>query len=329
MRALVVGLGSMGRRRARLLKEYFSAELRGVDGRADRREQAQRELGLECRADLDEALEDFSTDCALICTSPLSHAGLIRELLERGLHVFTEINLTSEGYAENTALARKKKLTLFLSSTQLYRGELKWIAKRAEAEKGPLVYRYHVGQYLPDWHPWESIKDYFVGDRRTNGCREIMAIEFPWLERAFGKIRGFKSEARRLTSLPLDFPDCFFISLEHEGGAEGRLMIDLACRRASRRLEIVGEDIYTSWGGTPDTLFDFDTNTGEYKQIETGEEALRDKRYAENIVENAYIDELAAFIKTLGGEEALRHSFEDDERLLGIIDRIEGEALIK
>ena len=258
MKALIVGMGSMGRRRARLLMRFFGAQVCGVDGRPERREQALAELGVVSFDTIDAALADFAPDCALVCTSPLSHAAIITELLERGLNTFTEINLVSDGYERNAALAREKGLELFLSSTQLYRRELAWVRGRVEKARRPLRYRYRVGQYLPDWHPWESFKDFFVGDKRTNGCREIMAIEFPWLERAFGRIMSASSSGATLTDLKLGCPDSYFITLEHEGGAEGQLFIDVVSRKAARSLEIVGEDIYTAWNGSPDGLFDYD-----------------------------------------------------------------------
>ena len=45
----------------------------------------------------------------------------------------------------------------------------------------PVNYIYHIGQYLPDWHPWENYKNFFVGDKRTGGVREIFGIDLPWL----------------------------------------------------------------------------------------------------------------------------------------------------
>lgn len=324
MKALIVGMGSMGRRRARLLTRFFGAEVRGVDAREERREQALCELGVKCYESIDAALAEFSPDCALVCTSPLSHADIITELLEKNLNVFTEINLVSDGYERNAALAREKELVLFLSSTQLYRRELAWVRGRVAEARRPLRYRYRVGQYLPDWHPWESFKDFFVGDKRTNGCREIMAIELPWLERAFGKITSAAASAATLTDLKLGCPDSYFITLAHEGVAEGQLFIDVVSRKAARSLEIVGEDIYTAWNGSPDGLLDYDIRNKADVKIDLYESIERDGRYAENIVENAYVDELAAFIEALGGGKPACHTFEDDARLLGVIDEIEG-----
>ena len=45
----------------------------------------------------------------------------------------------------------------------------------------PLAFTYQVGQYLPDWHPWESYKDFYVSKRATGAYREIVPFELAWL----------------------------------------------------------------------------------------------------------------------------------------------------
>ena len=109
----------------------------------------------------------------LVCTAPLSHAAVIGELLDNDLPVFTELNLVGDGYAENMAKAAAKNLPLFLSSTMLYRRETQYIKQQVQAFGKPVHYIYHIGQYLPDWHPWENYKNFFVGNARTGGVREI------------------------------------------------------------------------------------------------------------------------------------------------------------
>ncbi len=325
MRGIVVGLGSMGKRRIRLMRRFFpDVGLVGVDSREDRRRETEDLFGVRCVPSLDEA---GAADCGFVCTSPLSHAGIITDMLGRGLHVFTEINLVSDGYRENTALAQKKGLTLFLSSTPLYRRETQYIARAAADAGGPVVYRYHVGQYLPDWHPWESYKDFFVGDRRTNGCREIFAIELPWLESAFGRITSAQSLPLRQTSLEIDFPDSFLVTLTHETGTAGQLAVNVVSRKAVRDMEVVGEGLYLRWLGTPDTLRVYDPQKKADMPVDTYRNVEHDGRYADNIIENAYVDELAAFFGALRGEAVRRHTFEDDERVLALADEIERGTL--
>lgn len=328
MRGIVVGLGSMGKRRIRLMRDFFEGiELCGVDSSAGRRAEAAGLFGVPCYASVAEGIEAFAPECAFVCTSPLTHAGIIAELLQAGLHVFTEINLIAAGYAENTALAKEKGLELFLSSTPLYRRETRFVEDAVRKAGCPLVYRYHVGQYLPDWHPWENYRNFFVADSRTGGCREIFGIELPWLTAAFGEAAELVSAvSARQTSLAIDYPDSWFVTLRHESGALGQIAVNVVSRKAVRELEVIGESLYLRWAGTPDSLSVYDFEQKRDIPVNTYESVEHDGRYADNIVENAYVDELAAFFEALKGGSPRRHSFERDARLLALIDRIEAEG---
>jgi len=46
-----------------------------------------------------------------------------------------------------------------------------------------------------------------------------------------------------------------------------------------------------------------------------------DNRYSDNIVENAYVDELTNFFACLRGEETSRWSFEQDLAAIRIMDK--------
>ena len=82
MELLVVGLGSMGKRRARLIRGVEpSAALAGVDFAPARREEA-RALGIEPYESIAAAVAARRFDAAFVCTAPLTHAGIIGELLD-------------------------------------------------------------------------------------------------------------------------------------------------------------------------------------------------------------------------------------------------------
>ena len=160
MKALIVGLGSMGKRRARLLGQ-LGVEVIGVDSNKDRLEGLE-DIVKTAYKTIDEALEE-KPDIALVCTSPLSHHVIEKQLLLAGLHVFTELNLVNQGYDELIKIANEKGLVAFISSTFLYRKETQYIINEAQKKNGRVFYTYHSGQYLPSWHPWESYKNFFVG----------------------------------------------------------------------------------------------------------------------------------------------------------------------
>ena len=329
MRVLIIGLGSMGKRRLRLLQSLGkNLEIAGTDSSVARRDEVKDLFSVNTYDSVDDAIGIFKPDTGFICTSPLSHADITGKLLNAGIHVFSEINLVLEQYDENIELAKKNALILFLSSTPMYRKEIEYITGEVKG-KEKLRYRYHVGQYLPDWHPWESYTDFFVGNKLTNGCRELFAIELPWLTDAFGEVCSVTSTGDKLTDLNIDFPDCYTATIFHEKGTIGQLCIDVVCPKAIRDMEIFGDSFYMKWGGTPDTLTHFCNSSKQDVKIDCYDEIIRDGRYADNIIENAYVAEIENFFEII--KEPLlkpKHSFEKDRNTLSLIDRIEEGSLI-
>ena len=323
MKLLIVGLGSMGKRRARLARGMdASIEISGVDTTESRRTEAEG-LGITAYASIGEAVAAEQFDAALVCTAPITHAAIISELLDAGLPVFTELNLVSDGYEENMKKAEEKGLPLFLSSTMLYRGETQYIKQQVEAFAKPVNYIYHIGQYLPDWHPWENYKNFFVGDKRTGGVREIFGIDLPWLLDTFGPVKSLHVEKDKISQLEVDYPDSYFVTLRHENGVKGMLAVDVVSPKAVRNFECFGEGLHLFWEGNPKSLYTFDHDKGEKLPVNTYESFEHDSRYSDNIVENAYVDELANFFAVLKGNEQPRYSFEKDLETIRLIEAIE------
>jgi predicted dehydrogenase len=243
--------------------------------------------------------------------------------LKNNLHVFTELNLVTDGYDENIQLAEEKNKALFLSSTFLHRVEIKKINKLVKMQDESLNYTYHIGQYLPDWHPWENYKDFFVGDKRTNGCREIFAIELPWLIEVFGNIKDIVVRKSKISSLNIDYNDNYMVILEHESGHKGILAVDIVSRKAVRNLEVFGENLYLSWDGSAEGLKMMDNEKKKEENILLYEKIDQLDQYSKFVVENAYYDEIVAFFDMISNNIEPIYDFEKDKIVLDLIDRIE------
>ena len=272
-------------------------------------------------ATIGEAVAAEHPDAALVCTAPLAHAAVIGELLDHDLPVFTELNLVSDGYRENMAKAAAKKLPLFLSSTMLYRRETQYIKQQVAEFGKPVHYIYHIGQYLPDWHPWENYKNFFVGNARTGGVREIFGIDLPWLLDAFGDVESVTVQKDTISDLGLPYPDCVTLLLRHKGGVQGVLAADVVSRKAVRSFECFGDGIHLFWEGNPKALYEF--KDGDKRFVNTYASFEHDSRYSDNVVENAYVDELTNFFGVLKGDEQPKWSFEKDLKAIELMDRIE------
>lgn len=330
MTIAVVGLGSMGKRRIRLLKKYFnnkqfegdSCIIIGVDGRKDRRLEAEEQFEIITAGSLESVLSYNSVDIVFVSTSPLSHSQIIKKSLIAGAHVFSEINLVSDGYSENIQLASAGNKELFLSSTPMYRKEMQFIKNRCGSGFCG-AYRYHLGQYLPEWHPWENYRDFFASDKRTNGCRELFAIELPWVIDAFGDVKSIYSLHNKISDLDIEYDDLFQVIIEHATGTIGSITVDVISPIAERNLKIWDKDISIEWKGTPETLSLYEKDKDERVYPELYPEKIHDDNYASFVLENAYYDEISEFFECVQSGKKGRYSFEEDLKILELIDKIE------
>ena len=325
MRIVVVGLGSMGKRRIRLLKKHLHCEVVGVDTCLDRVQQTVGLYSISCFASLEEAIQTNQIDAGVVCTSPLSHCHIAKMLLEHNIHVFTELNLVSDGYEELIELAKRKNKVLFLSSTKLYRYEVKRIENVIKNEKG-LNYIYHIGQYLPDWHPWEDYRNFFVSNVRTNACREIFAIELPWLISLFGDIETIKVIKRKSSDLDIDYPDTYMVLLEHGDKAMGTIIVDVVSRKPVRDFRLFNETLMVQWDGTPNGYYELNLETKQMETYEFSKKIIKDKNYADNIIENDYLEELRAYMDKIENPSHKYYDFTDDFRTLRCIENIERDG---
>lgn len=322
-KALVIGLGSMGRRRCRLIKDCFREwYVEGVDSNSERREQVEAELDIKTWESLAKALTQNTYECAFVCTSPLSHGDIIQECLANNVNVFTELNLVNYKYKENTELAREKEKLLFLSSTMIYREEVKYIETQVDEEK-KYLYSYHIGQYLPDWHPWEDYRVPFFSRKETNACREILAIELPWITRVFGEIVSVDSMCEKISDLQIDFDDAYILRIKHRNGNVGTIIVDVVACEAIRDLKIVGDHFYLMWNGEPDGLYVKRGSGSEIEQILLYDKVTHNDDYNKTIVEDEYISEMEQFFNELDGKAESLYGFEDDNKTIMLINGVE------
>ena len=322
MKVLICGLGSMGKRRLRLLKEYDSnLEIFGVDSNSERAESVSKEFNIVVYDSLEKAYNEQKPSCLFVCTSPLAHYSIIKQGLSLGMNIFTEINVVADGYEELINLAKEKSLKLFLSSTMNYKPEIKYFTQKVKGQK--VSYNYHVGQYLPDWHPWENYKSFFVNDKRTNGCREILAIQMPWLVKCFGEIEDVKSINGTISELNLNYPDTIIVLIKHKNGNMGTFFVDVVARKPVTNLTIEGNDLFITWKGSKGTLFDLDLETKELKSVELYESTTHVNGYSNLIIEEPYLEEIKEFFNYVENDKNPLYTFEDDKIVLDWIDNME------
>ena len=323
---IVGGLGSMGKRRIRLLKSIGDYSIVGVDLSNDARSQVKREFKINTFKTFKDAFLHDEYDIGFVCTSPESHFEVVKLFLTQNLHVFSELNLVNESHDTLIELSAKVNKILFLSSTFLYRKEIDYINTYINKSSSSYVYNYHVGQFLLDWHPWQNPKDYFIFNKKTNALREIMAIELPWIIEVFGEFNIRNVKSKKISSLDIDFDDTIQICLEHKNGHLGYLIFDVISPKPIRNINVYNQMGSIKWGGTVDSLETYDKKTKRTKHINLYDNAQQLESYADFVVEDAYMEEIIQFFNTIDSNSKPKYSFEKDIKIMNILDEIEDQA---
>lgn len=320
MKFMIIGLGSMGKRRIRNLQALGYSQITGFDLRADRREEAERLYGIATIADIDSI---SAHDAVIVSTPPDWHTVYMRSAIEHGKPCFVELSLLIQDLPELDELAKKRGVLVAPSCTFRFHPSVQLIKQLVESgDYGKITnFVYHSGQYLPDWHPWESIKDFFVSKKETSGCKEILSFELHWLSVVTGHPRYLSAMRGKTTDFGIDIDDTVAVNMEFERWI-GVLFVDVVSRFATRSLTINLENAQIRWDWESKTIRLYNAESKEWIiHPEPGGKAQLG--YNANIVEQMYIEELRTFIDAAEGTAIYPLTLSEDIRILHLIERAE------
>jgi predicted dehydrogenase len=322
VKALVIGLGSMGRRRVRCLRQLGVQDIAGFDPRADRRAAAAQEYGIEVREQLAAAdLDAF--DVVVISTPPDQHHTALGWAIGAGKPSFVEASVIREPLPALDAQARARGVVVAPSCTLRFHSAVRETTQIVRSARYGKVcnFSYHCGQYLPDWHPWEKVSDYYVSQPLTGGAREIVPFELTWMVDAFGWPRQVQGTKMRTTDVGAPIDDSYAALLQFDGFV-GTLLVDVVARQAVRKLTLNFERASLSWDWDAGVVRVWEAEPGrlvELHQPKSGAHA----GYHQNIGEAMYVAEVASFLAAAEGRGRFPHTLQDDIRVLSLLEQIE------
>lgn len=323
MKILVLGLGSMGKRRIRNLQRIGGIDIGGFDIRADRRDEAASRYGVPTYDSLSKAFE-HDYDAVIISLPPDLHTGAATECAKRGKATFIEASVVLDGMHELADAFERAGLVAMPSCTMRYFPGPRAIEELlAGGTLGrPLFWRYHTGQYLLDWHPWEPISEYYVSRRQTGGCREIVAFELAWLTKVFGDVAAVRGRNMRVGSLKADIDDLYTAELYHESEVIGQLAIDVLSRPAVRDFCLVADAGTLHWDGIANTLR-YSVRGTDWKDIAL-DVGHPEKGYLNP--EEPYEAEIRDFLNAVERNSAPSYTLRHDIRVLETLHAIERDS---
>jgi predicted dehydrogenase len=326
MRFLVVGLGSMGKRRVRNLQALGHTSLTGYDPRKDRREEASSRYGIDTYESFEQALAQGAPDALIISTDPSSHMDYAMPAAEKGLHCFIEASVVDGDRIAQLCNQIGNSGTVIVPSCTMryYPGPIKIRELLGQGMLGkPLNLNYLTGQYLPDWHPWEHIQNFYVSRRSTGGGREIVPFELTWLNEVFGSPQPLACVKGKVTDMAADIDDIYHCLLRYPQGMLANITVEVISRpKATRELHILGSEGRLVFSSEENCVRYIRVGDSDWTRIPLGSGTI-EAGYINP--EEPYISEMADFIKAV--EAADRHAFpntlEKDVRVLELLLQLE------
>lgn len=289
-RFVIAGMGSIGRRHARNLRELRpDASIIAL-----RRAVGDPSETLDCDevlCSVNAALARQPT-AAVIAGPATTHVGLALRFLHAGVPVLVEKPLSHSlgGARELRDAAAAAGTTAMLAYNLRFDPaviKLRELVMAGAAGK-VLLARAYVGQFLPGWRPGTDYRT-TVSARSATGGGALLELSHEidlacWL---FGRPRSVSCRGGRYSRLELDVEDVAELVLEYDGTP--RLVtigLNFLDRTASRTLSIIGEDATISWNGIArSVVFGCD---GE-------KHAVHD--FAANDRNDSYLAEVAQFLR--------------------------------
>lgn len=297
MKILVIGLGSIGQRHVRNIRRLAPLEIIAYRVRGNPLPEDLNGDWLTSFTDLDEALA-MAPDAALVCTPPATQRAFAMRAVEAGCHVFVEKPIASswDGMDELLqAISERRRATLAGYNLRFHPVLLRARELLHSNAIGLLTsIRAQVGQYLPDWHPWEDYRSGYSARAELGGGVILDLIhEIDYVRWLAGPAASLSCFAARCSSLEISTEDTAEIIVSFASGAIGNVHLDYVQRVPTRECMIVGENGSIRFDLLIPELH-FSTSTSKSWQVERFEGFDRN---------DMYLEEMRHFLACIEGKE--------------------------
>ena len=249
---LVVGCGSIGRRHISNFKAAGIEDIAGVDMRWERLSQA-RQLGLSAvYEDYRKALEADRFDAVVIAVPPHLHTKIAIAAAEQGCHLFIEKPLadSTEGCDTLMEICQRKGLVCLVGYGYRFIPSIIMVKEMLNSERigRVLSARLEFSSYLPDWHPWEDYREFYMAKKEQGGGALLDESHGVDLLRWFlGEVKTVHAVVDHVSGLEITSDDLASLLLRFESGVLAEAHFDLLGRAPRIQLELIGSSGTILW----------------------------------------------------------------------------------
>ncbi len=292
IKLFVVGAGSIGKRHVRnaISLGISPDNIISLDKRDDRLEEV-RELGVKnLFKDFDIAIKE-NFDAAIICSPTSMHIEQSLKLAKLNKHLLIEKPLDSklDGSEELLKISESNKLTIMIAYIFRFSPTIKFIKQKLQEKIiGKILYfRGEFSEYLPDWHPYEDYRTFYMASKDQGGGSILDQCHIMDLcHYLIGEFSSVMAINTKVSSLEIKADDISELLVRHKNGVLSSIHTDIFGRSHKKSIEIKGEEGNIRWNFYNNEVEIYQSNN---KKIEKFSDFNKD-------FNNCYIEELKAFI---------------------------------
>ena len=353
---MVIGAGSMGRRRLRDLNYLNEGNVIFYEPAEERCKEVTLALGIEGFTDLDEAWEQ-EPEILCVSTPPALHEKYVLEGMERGLHIFSEMPfvLDHKALAEISAKSKSYPSVLGISCTMRYFPPCRLIHDllRDDAIGKPLYMEYSLGNYLPNWHPYEDYRKFYGSDMAMGGAGlDMIPHEFANIFWWLGDFTSVYARLSKLSSLEIKGPDTHTVLISFQNSVQAIFHNDIIDRASTgRKIRIIGESGTIEWYQNQTEVLLFDGKEHHrmgYDRAANWEEAIAASREVSDLLdrqskapsggsnrkdriagftyESCYLNEMKHFMGAVRGKHPYRIKVADELKVMRAFHAVLGSS---
>jgi predicted dehydrogenase len=281
-RILIAGLGSIGRRHLGNLRQLGIHDIWLYRTKPEPVPEAPE---LPVCTDLAQALA-AKPDLVIVSNPTAHHLEVALPAARAGCNLFIEKPLSHawEDVEELLAIIQAQRLVALVGfDLRFDPGLCKVKALLEEGCIGRVVaIQSQVGQYLPDWHPWEDYRQSASASVDKGGGVILDLIhELDYVSWLIGPISSLVCFADRISDLDIATEDTAAILLRFEDGAMGTVHLDYIQRAPSRTCRLIGTEGTILWDYHANQVRWYEAKSGAWQAFEYGSFQRNDRFVAE------------------------------------------------
>jgi predicted dehydrogenase len=314
---LIIGLGSIGKRHAKIIKDLFP----GIKIIALRHSEFNKDdlikYGLSnCVSSIKDALA-HNPDAAIISNPASKHLKFAKILAKNGISLLIEkpISNSVDGVDDLIKLCERNNCILMIAYNLKFLPSLVEFKNQIDINRvGKILsVQSEVGQYLPSWRPEIDYRN-SVSAKKDLGGGVLLELshDIDYLCWIFGTIKWVSANVSKQSSLDIDVEDNANIHFGFNNNLCASLNMDFFRHDASRKCFAIGEKGTLLWDGIANEVKYFEKGAKDWEII-----------FMSNSDQNfTYSEQLKTFFDEIGTQNVSNVSGQSAKQVISLVEAI-------